>query len=816
MVDEKSFYAKAAAGEVDASLVPKNIYTQAVQEETEALDLEDESASSTELSLHARLSQALFGDAEAFYIEDDIKPPAVVSSGAPPVELQQTEPAEQQPNIVQPAAPEPPSPEGICDSIVHYLGQNGVLAHRYSHFHERRGQLQMAQQVLQTMRNCTLLLAEAGTGTGKTFAYLIPAIINGSKVVISTGSKALQDQLVNSDIPKLLQLMQRTNITYMGLKGFANYLCQRRFKQAVLGHELSDAELQRVQDFIAKEEAALLHNPYACTFGDVHAHFPQTLAQKLTIARQRCLGEKCPYAGDMCFALKARQYAAESQIVVINHALLFAAIGSRQLLDEDKQELRLQALSFEEIEAKAQAGKFSEHYWFLPAFNTLICDEAHMLPDYGRTFYSHEFDSAVLTSWTDNLLRELKVEKVAGRRQFKDPCAQMLQALADAVDYLVAYEGKCTFLQLKYENYHSDTDKAQLTPNVQFRDLMAGLYAKMMRVKKLLKEQAELKQELFAKLSLELNEMMMTLALAMNCDEPSRNGMADDNHVCYATISLTRFIFTLAPIEIGPYFSKELAFMLHSKRSLVMTSATLSVHGSFAKFAWDIGAAGLKPQTLLVDSTFDYERQASLYLSADFPPVNDMTRNSILVQQLGPIMDAVPGGIFFLTTSHRSLQENAELLTAYFAGTRRVLIQAGGKSNARLMHDFKEDGHAVLVGTSSFWAGVDVPGQALMLVIIDKLPFASPVDPFEQARADKFKAQGGQPFIQISLPEAIIALRQGVGRLIRTEHDQGGLIICDPRICTARYGKMIVEALPPMHRCASLNAMKDFFKGLKQ
>ena len=776
-----SFYERAARGEEVLSLLPRNIYLKAEK---------NASHSPSNMQIDKSLPP-VNKQADPALNSKSVSAPAVATTAS-------TAPTRTPSPSTQATAnqPEPFAMDKLDPSIVRYLGANGKLAKHHAQFHQRTGQLQMAQAVLSALRESHILLAEAGTGTGKTFAYLIPALLNCHTTVISTGSKALQDQLVAADIPKLVKLMGLKDINFMVLKGFSNYLCLRRFKQAVHDNELTATERTRVEKFMAAEEAALLENPFSCSFADVNARFSSELVSKITIHRQRCLNKKCPYFGDNCFAHKARHYATQARIVVVNHALLFAALNAKNGKKPEKS-------NAEEVPTL-----------FLPKFDALICDEAHMLPDYGRTFYSHEFDSVTVRAWLDNLQRELLDAKVAGREQYKKPCANLKQALHAAVEYLSAREGKHNFLYLKYQDFDAHTPKEQLQVNQGFRQLMVDIYTKMQAIKKLLRDTVQSTPEPFGNIATEFDDLMQALVMAMNCDEPQKNKMADDNHVCYATLTSDRFTFTIAPLEIGPYFNQELAALLKSKRGLVMTSATLSVRGSFDKFAWDIGAKGLDVRTLLVGSTFDYAKQAMLYLSPHFPDVKDLIRNQLLVQQLGPVMDAVPGGIFFLTTSYRSLQECAILLENYFGTRRKVLVQAGGSSNAQIMRAFKRDGHAVLVGTSSFWAGVDVPGQALMLVIIDKLPFASPVDPFERARADKFKAKGSNPFVTISLPEAIIALRQGVGRLIRSENDQGGLIICDPRVCTQRYGKMIIEALPPMHRCASLSSMEEFFKGL--
>lgn len=695
------------------------------------------------------------------------------------------------------------------------LAAGGMLSQRQQHYQERRGQLEMAHAVGHALIDSDLLLSEAGTGTGKTYAYLIPALLDGRSVVISTGSKALQDQLVNSDIPKLLQLLGMEDVTYIGLKGFGNYLCHRRTKQAVNFNELTREENTLVQRFIEREESILTSNPRGSSFGDVNAGLPPALAQKVTVSRQQCVGEKCEYYSDQCFPFKARHYAAESRIVVINHALLFAALASKCYYTFDGVRIDEGGMEAEELEKQLRQGLIEPHYWFLPKFKALVCDEAHMLPEFGRTFYSLEFDSHSLEGWCHQANRELKGLQLAGRLNFQSLTQDLITALIKVRDYLLAsgFEGRHNFLKFKYENYDTSMKKEELIVDQHFRGLMIKVWRCLSDIFKKMQDNKESSQEVMGMLIKELKDQISALVLVMRCDEIGPEGEKDDNHVCYASVDDRGFVFTYAPIEIGPYFMHDLKRLQCAHTGVCMTSATLSVNSSFKKFSFDIGAAGLNPKTLIVPSAFDYERQACLYISGSFPPVGDEKRNELMLNQLYPVMDAVKGGIFLLTTSHKSLQECAQLLNLHFGSRRLVLAQAGGKSNARIMREFKEDGHAVLVGTASFWAGVDVPGRALSLVIIDKLPFASPADPFEEARYNKLKQQGGSPFAHISLPEAIIALRQGVGRLIRSETDEGGLIICDPRIVENKtYSSRILKALPPMHRCQSLEEMRQFFQ----
>lgn len=695
------------------------------------------------------------------------------------------------------------------------LAAGGLLAGKQQHFKERPGQLQMAHQVCTTLHSQELLIAEAGTGTGKTFAYLIPALLEGRSVVISTGSKALQDQLVQVDIPNLLRLLNMEGTTFMGLKGFGNYLCHRRWEQAVLSREIKNpAEKDLVESFEQRVVNELNTDPYHSSFGDVNAALPGHLAAKLTISRNQCLGEKCRYYADTCFPFRARSYAAQSQIVVINHALLFASLASHGYEDAGGQiTTDTSALSAEQLQQQLESGELKLHFWFLPDFQALICDEAHMLPEFGRNFYAKQFSSQTLKTWAQQLNRELEQMEFAGRLEFEKLSAELQEKLRLALEYLRRFDGRHNFLELLFDNY-DDKLRQQRYPlqlNKQFRGYMVDLYRVMVSLYKKL-ESNKSAAEVLEILQAELLSQMTVLVELMQSGRPAaaQAQTQSSNRVCVSEVGEHGFAFSSMPLDIGPYFEQDLRKLQAAGTGIIMTSATLSVSGDFGKFAADIGAQNLPHQTLIVPGSFDYGRQAYMYVSSSFPPVDDEERNAKLVDGLQQVIEAVPGGIFVLTTSHRSLQELTALLKDRFANKRLVLAQAGGRSNAQIMQEFRKDGRAILIGTSSFWAGVDVPGQALSLVIIDKLPFASPADPFEKARCRRMEEQGGNPFAHITLPEAIIALRQGAGRLIRSESDSGGLIICDPRLVTQKYSSRFLRALPPMHRCSSLREMIAF------
>lgn len=708
-----------------------------------------------------------------------------------------------------------------------YLGKDGIFQKKISGFKVRDGQLTMTdawQKCVNNQDDSTILVCEAGTGTGKTFAYLIPAILSGKSVVISTASKALQDQLVKKDLPRLFDLLQLPP-NFMSLKGFNNYLCKRKYYEVsqkyvnshalkfeeVENENVSDEELLDVNDkadLIKKEDLAKLElliqrtehqlelNTPDCEFAEVNSLFSNGVVSKVTCAGENCYKKKCPYYSE-CYPFMARQKAVRSKVVVINHSLFFADMQIEDPFDVMEPSI------------------------LLPKYRCIIFDEAHELPSVGREHLSESVGTGDLRKFEEDI-KYMQKQLKCPVRIFENSYKKLHKAYKDLGAYLKTAEGggeNCrNLLYYKYNDYdenNTDPYYSYQQRNEKFRDLVGNVYRSLTEHCKIYKENKELDEDFFSRSIVYMTCKIHTIVNLMNVDCSDGSNPNYGKYVGTITVNRKSYAMSLTPLEIDDVFGPYLAKCDEHRISVLMTSATISVAGKFNKFLRDIGARQ-DTKCLTVKSSFDYQKQSLLYTSADFPSIADNSRILKIVEMLTPLIDSVDGGIFFLTTSHQALKAAYEILLAKFKGKRKILCQNGMLSNSQMLSKFKDDGMSILVGTSSFWAGVDVPGKALSLVIIDKLPFDSPSEPIFKARCDLFDAKNkgnGNHFISICIPEAVIELRQGVGRLIRHEDDKGGLVICDPRLENKSFGKIFKKSLPDMH---SYSHLDDFTVAVKQ
>lgn len=669
------------------------------------------------------------------------------------------------------------------------FAKGGLLDQQFDHYIVREGQVNMAKNTLAAFINGQLLVTEAGTGTGKTFAYLIPALLLNKKVVISTGSKALQDQIVKNDIPKILKLLNK-KINYCVLKGIANYLCIKKYYENKDDLLVSTRVKLRLEKLVQKALAEQNEAKLDAAHGDLNMLASKEIASLFSCTPNQCTAKKCEHYKE-CFAFRARRRALNSDIVVINHSLFFSH------LQVDATEIDNRVL--------------------LPKYDALIFDEAHTLCEIGRNFYAKVFSSYQVHDWINTFLTDVQKDLPIIYRVFSEKFKILLNDISQLHNYLKQIMKTASTLPLsaiKYIDYDSQAT-VKPTVNTEFREKIINVYNDLKAVLDLIKSNAEQNSELFERLTENVLTSMEAIVECMNYDRDKNLNKLDKNAIAYVELYNASFNISVAPIYIGDYFSDQLQKLLESKVGVVMTSATISVNKNFDKFLFDTLGNNLQPQTMIVDSTFDYKNNSMLYVDKNFPAPNEQKREQIIIDNLSKVIDAVNGGIFFLTTSNRALV-NAHLhFSKYFSQKRKILVQGDKKSNIQLMQEFKEDGHAILIGTSSFWEGVDVPGRALSLVIIDKLPFTNPDDPFYSAQREKLEQKGlGNAFYQIAIPDAIITLRQGVGRLIRNENDKGALIICDPRIVSSNYGKRFIQALPNMTLCQDLNQLVDFIKSI--
>ena len=625
------------------------------------------------------------------------------------------------------------------------LGPGGLLAARLPGFAHRAEQQAMAAAVAAVLDTGDTLICEAGTGTGKTFAYLVPAIASGRKVIVSTGTRNLQDQLFHRDIPLIREALGRPLGTAL-LKGRGNYLCRHRLEAALAAPERYRPDVRR--------QLALVRDWGAVTrSGDIaEMAIPEDAAvwPAVTSTADNCLGQGCPSVGH-CHLVDARRRAQEAELVVINHHLLCA-------------DMALRGEGFGEV---------------LPGADCFIVDEAHQLPEIAASFFGTSVSARQLVE----LARDVRVEYVreAGDVPGIPDAAGLLR---DAVLELRAHLGD-EDRRAAWQELEADADAMRALDLLARRldALAAALEPLAGRGRGL--------------------EHCHGRARALADRLAALSGGGDDDHVRWLDVHGRGFRLNLTPLDVAGTFRG------HRERhagSWVFTSATLAVGDSFDHFAAQMGIDECR--TARWQSPFDYARQALCYVPAGLPEPSAPDYTGRVVAVACEVLALSRGRAFLLFTSHRALRDaEARLRTRL---EYPLLIQGSEPRNA-LIERFRTLGNAVLLGTSSFWEGVDVRGEALSCVIIDKLPFASPADPILQARVEALRRRGGNPFRDFQLPQAVIALKQGAGRLIRDDGDRGVLVICDPRLYGRGYGRTFIDSLPPMPYTRGLDAVRTFF-----
>jgi ATP-dependent DNA helicase DinG len=615
------------------------------------------------------------------------------------------------------------------------LGADGPLARSLDGFRPRRAQVQMATAVTDALGQRRALLVEAGTGTGKTFAYLVPALLAGRRVLVSTGTRTLQDQLYAKDVPLVAGALGSPARVAL-LKGRSNYLCTYRLKRQVAQRALdgiatADPLLARIESWSATTKTGDLAEVPGITES-------QTVWPQVTSTRDNCLGQRCPdYAG--CHVVAARRDAQAADLVIVNHHLLLADLA----LKED---------GFGDLLGTADA---------------VILDEAHQLPDLATQFFGAQFSARQ----GETLLTEGKAALLRGGGSLAEigPAARTVEAALGAV--LAALPRGAA--RQRWEDAGEELDSAALALAAALRD-----YGSM------LGEASQ--QPAVAAVATRAGELASVL-------ERIAQAGGDDGA---RTVETTGRGFTLGllPFDVSERFR---GLVTAHPAAWVFTSATLSVGEDFAHFATRLGLEDAP--TLRIPSPFDFGSQAMLYLPEGMPEPSQPGYVDAVIDASVPLLDASGGGAFLLFTSHRALAQGAARLRATWDGAvERPLLVQGEGPRERLLREFREHGDAVLLGTASFWEGVDVKGEALRLVIIEKLPFASPDDPLTKARIEHLQRSGGNAFRDYQLPEAVLALKQGVGRLIRSETDRGMIVICDPRLLGKSYGRVFRASLPEM------------------
>ena len=631
--------------------------------------------------------------------------------------------------------------DALQEQVTAMLGPEGRLSQISPHFRFREAQLAMAQAVARSILQRSFLLAEAGTGTGKTYAYLLPALLAGGKVIVSTGSKTLQDQLYLRDIPQLTQQLGLPARVAL-LKGRNNYLCLHRLETAATQARLPSRAL-------SQDLARIVRQASGTERGD-RAEIQEVPEDSaiwpwVTSTRDNCLGQECPRFKD-CHVVAARREAMAADVVVVNHHLFFADVW---LKDEGGGEL-------------------------LPQCNTVVFDEAHQLPEVANQFFGEHLSMSQILE----LLRDSKIMRALTVRDMPQWDGLMLTLEKAVRDFRLVF---------RQEQGRLNVDMSRQQPG--FADAMQHLRLSMEAHQALLEAIRERSPDA-AKLAdrgLQQSKILQQWGLATQ----------DEVSISWLELGAKHWVLHQSPISLDEVFSQH---WQNNPRSWILTSATLSVNGDFSHYMRELGLS--EAEQVSLPSPFDYAQQAVLYVPEALPEPNQPGFVRAMVEAIWPLLRHNRGRAFVLFTSLRALNEAQSLLRALDTAENLGLtwLVQGEAPRSILLDQFTQSPHAVLLGSQSFWEGVDVAGDALTLVVIDRLPFAPPDDPVLVARLDVLKRQGGQPFNDYQLPQAAISLKQGAGRLIRREDDYGVLVLCDVRIAEKHYGKRLLAALPPMRR----------------
>lgn len=628
------------------------------------------------------------------------------------------------------------------------FSKNGALSKALPDFQPRAAQVQMATAIADLKKPAEQLVVEAETGTGKTFAYLVPALLGQGKVILSTGTRNLQEQLYHRDMPRLRDALAPEKIVTL-LKGRSNYLCIQRLEQFSAhpadAHEEAIRQLRVVRMWANETKSG--------DMGEL-ASLPEQAAilPWITSTQDNCLGRECPHY-EACYLVKARKEALEADIVVVNHHLFCA-------------DLVLKDTGFGEL---------------VPTADLVVFDEAHQLPDIASQYFSDSLSTRQIV----DLCRDIELIYKTAVRDAR-PMSQMAQQV----------ERNAKELRLQFA---TDPERNNLRTAFHAENLVQAaqvLEEKLVQLQRICATQAGRDKALDQAIE-RLEQLLLKWHKIMALEQTGFSFWYES--------SRRHVTFHRTPLSVAEPFGRAMA---EQQARWVFTSATLTVNNSFDYFQHRLGLTA--PQSLQLESPFNFAEQALLCLPRYLPEPHERTMVAALAELTQQVAEANYGGSFILFTSHRMLQAVAKRLEGQLD---RLLLVQGTTSKRELIEAFTEAGNAVLLGTSSFWEGVDVAGAALRCVLIDKLPFASPDDPLLQARVEDCRRRGGDPFHDVQLPQAVLAMKQGAGRLVRSVHDDGVLIICDNRLVTRAYGQLFLNSLPAMQRTRSVAKAFAFLKG---
>ncbi len=631
------------------------------------------------------------------------------------------------------------------------LGSEGPFARQLADFKPRQAQMEMADQVADAIAQRSLLVAEAGTGTGKTYAYLVPAILSGERVILSTGTKNLQDQLYHRDLPAVRKLLG-VGGTIALLKGRGNYLCLHRLEQTeAQGRFYSRQEatrFSRIQRWARQTERGDIAEVSGVQEGD-------PLWLRVTSTVDNCLGQECEH-WEACYLVEARRRAQEADLVVVNHHLFFADMA---LKDEGVGEL-------------------------LPGANAVVLDEAHQLGETATSFFGERISYRQLQELAEDAL----AEQLTDAADYK-PLQQAVDEVKRAADELRLVLVGSTGQWMGRKPWSEVKSRGGISAAIEIMD------EALETLNRELKQVAERGKGL--QVCQQRGEALLDGLRRLTAEAPQGKVHWVDLHKRNFTIHHT-------PLEIRDTFREA---MEARSCGWIFTSATLAVDGTFDHFLQQFGIEEATTRTW--ESPFDYPRQALFFHPRGLPQPNAPEYSPAMMELIVPVIAASQGRTFLLFTSHKALRAAAEYLREQ--EVEFPLLVQGESPRGLLLDQFRTLGNAVLLGASSFWEGVDVRGDALSCVVIDKFPFASPGDPVLQARIDALNRSGRNAFMELQLPRAVIALRQGAGRLIRDVADRGVFVICDPRLLKKQYGHTFLNSLPAMARTREVSEVEAFF-----
>jgi ATP-dependent DNA helicase DinG len=638
----------------------------------------------------------------------------------------------------------------ILTDATSLLGKDGPFASLLDNYRVRESQQQMAERIEQAITDKEILIAESGTGTGKTLAYLVPAMLSGKKVLVSTGTRHLQDQLYKHDLPLVRRALE-VPVTMSLLKGRSNYLCRQRLEQAEYDQSGYRPFPQVDLAVISKWSLTTLHGDIAEVSGVPEQ---SRVWSDVTSSVDNCIGSKCQHYDD-CFVNTARKDAMEADILVVNHHLFLA-------------DLALKEEGFGQL---------------LPKVDVVIFDEAHQLPDTASMYFS----TGVSQRQMLDLCRDTRLAEVVEKSG--------VSGLESRIDELEKLAKEC---RLAMGTSVSKGSWSQLEDRPDFSNALQDLKQGLLQALEVLELAASKGDQL--ENCYQRTQVIVDRLASLGSDK-------SEEFIRWYETSKTGFQLHSTPLNIADKFRE---LVCEQDRAVIFTSATLAVSGSFTHYQQQLGLENAA--TDVWPGPFNYAEQALFYLPQDLPEPNEQTHTTRVVELAEKLIKISQGRAFLLFTSFRALNEAADMLKDRL--DYPMLVQ-GDAPRHELLQRFRKAGDAVLLGTGSFWEGVDVKGDALSVVIIDKFPFAAPDDPVLQARSRAVRSAGLNPFMTLQLPQAVVSLRQGAGRLIRSVDDRGVFILCDTRLVSKSYGKIFTRSLPPMKRTRDFSEVSAFLENMR-